>query len=234
MKIAVISDLHLGSGDRADGFGHDDAEFLKFLSFLESNFERIVLLGDIWETLQSRKLGTAREELMLARAAHPEIAMRFERSSYQYIHGNHDLVAGAFGAPEELFLEADGVRLLFTHGHQNDDLIQRRRWLSDLGVWLGGWIRRVGLGAFYRLCAHLDSLRGGLSVDGTRCAFQRWAVSEAVRRSADVVVTGHTHLAARTEHGSRLFLNSGSCSDGQLSFLSIDTRRGDYAVNVGY
>jgi len=48
------------------------------------------------------------------------------------------------------------------------------------------------------------------------------------------VVTGHTHRAARTEHGSRLFLNSGSCSEGQLSFLSIDTRRGDYAVNYGY
>jgi hypothetical protein len=29
-------------------------------------------------------------------------------------------------------------------------------------------------------------------------------------------------------------LNSGSCSEGQLSFLSIDTRRGDYAVNYAY
>jgi predicted phosphodiesterase len=55
-----------------------------------------------------------------------------------------------------------------------------------------------------------------------------------VRRKFDVVVTGHTHWAARSEHGSRLFLNSGSCSDGKLSFLSLDTRRGDYAVNVGY
>jgi predicted phosphodiesterase len=234
MKIAVISDLHLGAGDRADGFGHDDAEFLKFLRFLEQNFERVVLLGDIWETLQSRQLGSARQELALARATHPEIARRFQLPQYHYIHGNHDLVAGAFGAPEELFIEADGVRLMFTHGHQNDPLILRRRWLADLGVWLGGWIRRVGLTAFYRLCARLDGARGGLSLDGSRCAFQRWAVSEAARRSADVVVTGHTHLATRNEHGSRLFLNSGSCSEGRLSFLSIDTRRGDYAVHFGY
>jgi predicted phosphodiesterase len=234
MKLAVISDLHLGAGDRADGFGHDDAEFLRFLGFLEQNFERVILLGDIWETLQSRRLGSARQELELARAAHPEIARRFERPSYHYVHGNHDIVAGMLGVPDELHLQADGVRLLFTHGHQNDDLIRRRQWLADLGVWLGGWIRRVGLGAFYRLCAKIDEARGGLSLDGTRCAFQRWAVGEATRREFDVVVTGHTHLAARTEHGSRLFLNSGSCSEGQLSFLSIDTRRGDYAVNYGY
>ena len=40
MKIAVISDLHLGRGDGSDRFGHDDAEFLRFLDFLEGDFER--------------------------------------------------------------------------------------------------------------------------------------------------------------------------------------------------
>jgi predicted phosphodiesterase len=234
MKLAVISDLHLGAGDRADSFGHDDAEFLKFLGFLENNFERIVLLGDIWEALQSRRIGTAPEELGRAQATHPEIARRFERRQYRYVHGNHDMVAGLFGVPDELELQADGVRLLFTHGHQNDDLVMRRRWLTDSSIWLGGWIRRLGLSAFYRLCAKVDDWRGGLSLDGSSCAFQKWAVAEAARRQYDVVVTGHTHLATRTEHGSRLFLNSGSCSEGQLSFLSIDTRRGDYAVNYGY
>lgn len=234
MKLAVISDLHLGSGDLADGFGHDDADFLRFLKFLESNFERVILLGDIWETLQSRKLGSAKEELALARATHPEIARRFELPKYRYVHGNHDMVAGLLGVPDELELEADGVRLLFTHGHQNDDLIQRRLWLSELGVWLGGWIRRVGLGAFYRLCAKIDETRAGLSLDGALCPFQRWAVGEAARRKFDVVVTGHTHLATRTEHGSHLFLNSGSCSQGKLCFSSIDTGSGAYAVNYGY
>src|SRR5688572_4879234 len=137
MKLAVISDLHLGAGDLADCFGHDDADFLRFLKFLEGNFERIILLGDIWETLQSRRLGSALEELQLARVAHPEIAKRFERPRYQYVHGNHDIVAGLLGVPDELQVRADGVKLLFTHGHQNDDLVMRRQWLSDLGVWLG-------------------------------------------------------------------------------------------------
>src|SRR5690349_9243595 len=136
MKLAVISDLHLGAGDRADSFGHDDAEFLKFLAFLEGNFERIILLGDIWEALQSRRIWTAPQEFRLAQETHPEIARRFERPQYEYVHGNHDLVAGAFGVPDEFQLRADGVRLLFTHGHQNDDLVMKRRWITDLSIWL--------------------------------------------------------------------------------------------------
>jgi predicted phosphodiesterase len=235
MEIAVISDLHLGTGGAADGFGHDDGEFLKFLSFLENNFEKVVLLGDIWETLTGALPGDPGQELRLARESHPEIAARFERSSYLYVHGNHDIVAGAVqGTPDELVIETGGTRILFTHGHQNDALVQKRRWLSELGVWLGGWIRRLGLGALYRLLSELDEKRGGLSLDSTRCSFQKWAMSLAVEREFDVMVTGHTHLAANAVHGSRLFLNSGSCSEGQLSFLSLDTTRAAYAVNTSF
>jgi len=235
MQIAVISDLHLGAGGAADGFGHDDGDFLRFLRFLERNFERIVLLGDVWETLTGRLPGDPAEQLRRARETHPEIARRFSHSQYLYVHGNHDLVAGAHdGTPDELMLEADGVRMLFTHGHQNDSLIQRRRWLSELGIWLGGWIRRMGLEPLYRLFASLDDARSGLSRNGSVCAFQRWAVNLAEEREVDLIVTGHTHQAARTEHGSRLFLNSGSCSEGQLSFLALDTKRAQYAVQTSY
>jgi len=235
MEIAVISDLHLGSGGPADGFGHSDAEFLKFLDFLERNFERVVLLGDIWETLTARMPGDPVAELKAARECHPEIARRFQRQRYVYVHGNHDLVAGAVdGAPDEVVLDVDGQRVLFTHGHQNDSLILRRRWLSELGIWLGGWIRRLGLSALYRLFARIDQGRGGVSLDGGSCLFQRWAIDVAAHRDVDVVVTGHTHLPTSAEHGSRLFLNSGTCSDSQISFLSLDTRRGCYGVHASY
>lgn len=235
MQIAVISDLHLGAGGAVDGFGHDDGDFLRFLRFLERNFERVVLLGDIWETLTGVLPGDPGEQLRRARETHPEIARRFCRPQYLYVHGNHDLVAGGHdGTPDELLLETDGVRLLFTHGHQNDPLIQRRRWLSELGIWLGGWIRRVGLAPLYRLLARIDEARSGMSSDGKNCAFQRWALTVAEQREVDVIVTGHTHHAARSEHGSRLFLNSGSCSEGQLSFLALDTQRAQYGVHCSF
>ena len=128
MEIAVISDLHLGSGGPTDLFGHDDHEFLRFLNFLEDNFERIVLLGDVWETLTGKAFGDPARELALAREHHPEIARRFERPRYTYVHGNHDLIArDVLRAPEQLTLNADGVRLVFSHGHQGDQLTSKHR-----------------------------------------------------------------------------------------------------------
>jgi predicted phosphodiesterase len=230
MKIAVISDLHLGSLDESDAFGHDDAEFLKFLGFLEANFERVVLLGDIWETLTCRKWGTERETLAQAQNAHREIAKRFERPCYQYIHGNHDIVAARLGVPVACDIEADGTRLMFTHGHVFDGLVTHARLLSELGVFLGGWIRRMGMAAVYAAMDRMDALLAGATCEPGKCPFQRAAVKDAHRRDVDIIVTGHTHVAARAEHGNRLFLNSGSCANGVFSYLGIDTRSGDYRV----
>ena len=235
MQLAVISDLHLGRRGPTDGFGHDDAEFLRFLGFLEGNFEQVVLLGDIWETLTGTRLGQPEAELRAAQAAHPEITRRFRGSKYLHVHGNHDIVSRDVDAvPEEIVLRADGVRLLFTHGHQGDELVVKRQRASELGVWLGGWLRRLGLMPIYRLASSIDHWRGGVSPDATRCTFQRAWMNRAERRDVDVMVTGHTHLAARAEHGARLYLNSGSCSEGNFSYLAIDTRRGDYTVHSAF
>ena len=59
--------------------------------------------------------------------------------------------------------------------------------------------------------------------------FQKWAVQTAIQRDADIVVTGHTHMGVCSEHGDRLFLNSGSCADGGFSFLAMDTATGTYS-----
>ncbi len=232
MRLAVISDLHLGRRDAVDPFGHEDEAFLRFLRFLEDSFDRIVLLGDIYETLTARVPQQQLAELGAAREAHPELVRRFERRQYLYVHGNHDLVAGpALGAPEEVVIDADGVRILFTHGHRHDWLIRHLRQFSEWGVWAGAWLRRLGLHGLFRACDLLDQRMRGASLDATRCTFQRWAMSLGQERKADVVVTGHTHLGGVAHHGARLFLNSGTCSEGTFSFLEIDTKRGNYALH---
>ncbi len=232
MHIAVISDLHLGQGGPTDAFEHEDSEFLKFLGFLESNFEKIVLLGDIWETLTAKSpLGQA-AELQAAQKHHEEIFKRFQRPSYSYVHGNHDLVAGkAMRAPEELMLDADGVRVLLCHGHQGDRLCTHGRPLSEFGVWLGAWLRRLGLGHLYEYFAGLERARSERPED---CHVRRWAQSQTMARDVDIVITGHTHVAAKSELEGRLFLNSGTCSNGAISFLALDTRRHRYEIHHGY
>lgn len=229
MRVAVISDLHLGARSSTCEFGHDDSEFLRFLKHLEGNFEKIVLLGDIFETLTAPSpLGQLRE-FHAAQHSHPELAERFRRPSYVYVHGNHDLVAkNEQGALEEFSLQADGVRMLFSHGHQGDRLCFEGRALTEVGVWTGAWIRRMGLGCLYSYCARLER---GRNQDPEHCSVRRWALDEADRRSADVVITGHTHVPIKAEAGSTLFLNSGSCAHGEFSFLSLDTHRGEYGVH---
>ena len=235
MKIAVISDLHLGRRDRADRFGHDDTSFVRFLRFLEANFERIVLLGDIFETLTSPRPMAQVEELVAVQRAHLEVAKRFADPRYTYIHGNHDLVAGRIlAAPSDLTIQADGVKLLFTHGHGFDWLVRKARWLSEVGVWLGGWLLRAGMAPIFRAFDRLDNQLSGVSADPSECTFQQFAIGAAEKRHADIVVTGHTHVGLRAEHGNRLFLNSGSCSTGKFSYLAIDTKAGQYGVHTSW
>ena len=234
MQIAAISDLHLGCRDEADLFGHSDSEFVRFLRFLEANFERIVLVGDIWETLTSLRYGDAKASLRRCREAHPEIAKRFESAQYTFVHGNHDIVAADVeNAPEDVVIDDHGTRVLFTHGHQSDPIVRRAQWLSELGVWAGGWIRRARLRAAYKIISKLDRARGGVAAEPDRCRFQRFAVGLAHQRGADVVVTGHTHVATKAEHGDRLFLNGGSCANA-CSFASLDTRAGRYETHSSF
>jgi predicted phosphodiesterase len=223
MELAVISDLHLGRGDPGDRFRHDDGAFLRFLDHLERNFERIVLLGDVWETLGSRRLGDYVAELGRAQAAHPEIARRFRHPRYAYVHGNHDLVARrVWKAPGELTIQADGVRLFLTHGHDHDWIIHRLNWLAELGSWVGAALLRWGQEALFHVLDRWYS--GRPDRDPSRCSFRRWALALAETQSADVIVTAHTHAPACELHGPRLFMNSGTCAYGRYSFLGLDTR----------
>lgn len=232
MKIAVISDLHLGEGDSVDIFGHDDAEFLRFLDYLEDNFERIVLLGDIYETLTSRNPFKQVEALESAFVAHREITQRFRTDPYRYIHGNHDLVAAnVVASPTELELKVDGQRILFCHGHGYDLVGKTSRMVSEWGAWIGGWILRAGLKPVFSALERIDMMLRGARLDPAKCSFQRWAVELARHREADVIVTGHTHMGVVADHGDRLFLNSGSCAEGKYSFLSMDTKKGEYKMN---
>lgn len=145
------------------------------------------------------------------------------------------MIAGATdGAPCELELTVDGVRLLFTHGHHYDLFIRNARWLSELGVWAGGWLLRLRLNPIYSLFNTLDSWRYKSAGDPALCTFQRWVMNVGASRGADVVVTGHTHRPTRSEHPSGLFLNSGTCANGNHSFLSLDTRASSYEVHSSW
>ena len=233
MELAVISDLHIGRGDRTDPFRGRDTQLLGFLDFLERQFERIILLGDIFETLHARWPGHSTRELSNCLQAHPAVAQRLlNRNRYRYIFGNHDLPARVvLGARAEEVLDADGMRILFLHGHLFDRMFQRPHRFTELSIWLAGMIKRSGMHKLHRLLSEVDNRFHGVARRPDRCSFQRWALQLADRRGADSVVTGHTHQG-RVVQGRRLYLNSGCCFKESFEYLSLDTRQGRFAHNV--
>ena len=50
MRIAALSDFHIGARAYTDEFHHAEADFLAYLAALEADHDHIVLVGDIYQT----------------------------------------------------------------------------------------------------------------------------------------------------------------------------------------
>src|SRR5262249_57149970 len=86
MRIAVISDLHIGSEDfSADGFG-------EFLDHLEGEHDEIILLGDVFECYFPVLPWKALAEYERFDGQYHEITRRFRSAKYTLLSGNHDMV----------------------------------------------------------------------------------------------------------------------------------------------
>lgn len=225
MKIAVISDLHIGACSAVDQFRHGEEAFLRFLDRLERRFDRIVLNGDVYQTDHGRRPGSQAEELHGARERYRRLVERFDRGPYLYIAGNHDHVAVAeLGAPEVVDMDADGLRLHFTHGHLHDPFLQRHPRYGQFASWLAGWVERMGLRPLAEVLEWFDGYKHTPSPsDSPRGALVRAALARLDARISDVVVMGHTHRGTVLKTPAGHYLNSGTCSRSRLSWLEIDT-----------
>ena len=246
MQIAVISDLHLGRKNALDRFARAreaEARLLRLLDHLQRSVDRIVLLGDIFETLRGLVPGPLEQELRAAMAAYPELTRRaLDDPRYQLVHGNHDIVAGrTLGAPEFHVIEDRGTKMVFFHGHQMDRLAKGKAPFSRLGVWLGGVLERIGVQVTQRVDAavHAKSHRereeeeamGDATIEDLD-AFQHAAVRLGRELGADIVINGHTHHAVRREIDGQLYLNSGTCLSGRHEMVLIDTRAHSYEILI--
>ncbi len=226
VRVAAISDLHIGVPAGTDGFGHDLVAFEAWCARLERDHDRIVLLGDVFQTDHVLVPGArARaQQLADARRRAGALLQRFGGAGYHYVHGNHDEIAGReLDVPESLRLAADGVELLFTHGHQFDPVAKGAQWLADLGTWATGRLRRTRMVALARWLEARDVAIKHGRFGGRDGPYARGAAELATRERADVVIMGHTHAAELHELGPTLYANTGTCSGGRRECVSIDT-----------
>lgn len=236
MRIAAISDLHIGATERTDRFGHRERDFLAFLDRLERSADRVVVLGDLFQTEHGWGLGRAAAARELRRAVRrmPALWARLQDPRYAYVHGNHDAVArDELGALGELRLEADGFAAVFIHGHQFDPLIRRFYPIARMSTWMTGRICHAGFRRAAEWLEWQDVRVKHERFRGPDGPYARAARELLRRRAARAVVMGHTHMAERVELPEGVLANTGTCSRGLRMHVAIDTAARTVELRAG-
>lgn len=237
MRIAALSDFHIGSMEGADPFGHSERAFLAFLDRLEADHDRLVLLGDIYQTDHGLLPGTESARILLhtAQKRYPRLAERMAGPHYHYVGGNHDRFTwNDVNAVESLRLEDNGLAALFIHGHQFDPLLNGPiRHLSHLSTWVAGRLRRFRLLGAVESLERTDVFVKDALFRGRLGPYRRAAQRLAEQHGVRVVVMGHTHVPVRVPLHGGVLVNVGSCSHGKKTHVSIDTATGEIRLHTG-
>jgi UDP-2,3-diacylglucosamine pyrophosphatase LpxH len=218
MRIAVISDLHIGADEfRPEGL-------TEFLDHLEAEHDEIILLGDVFECYFPRWPWRALAEYDRFDRLHGEVTRRFRSAKYTILSGNHDMaVKRARGIPSRIERGDPGFRILLSHGHENEPAYQSplRVRLVELYMWLAYRLKRLGLPALYEFSYRKDyqlNMKDGGAVHVE-------AARQHVQRGYDLVVFGHTHVARHVElRGGGIYINTGDCVRRRM-YASLDLER---------
>lgn len=235
MKLAIISDLHIGDKTATDLFGHTEEEFLSFLLYLETHFDKIVLLGDIFECLSSNWPFNKQNQLFKTIKSYPKISNKFlNNKMYLYIPGNHDHVAcDVFGFEDNSVIFSNNrLKILFKHGHQFDWIVSMAPMFCELMAWVANWMLRIGLKPLYDYIIKTERRFHDDCKSVT--PYHKKAIAAAKRVKAKIVVVGHTHVLRRLEHDGVTYANCGTCSRGNINFVGLDTETGAVTLNAWY
>ncbi len=232
MRIAAFSDLHIGAQPHTDGFQHALPRFEAWLTTLERTHDRIVLLGDIFQTDHgwTRSAAAFRHQLATAQRRLARLWDRFRGGGYVYVHGNHDEIAAeAVGAAEQ-FVAPGRYPALFIHGHQFDPVAGAAPAAANFGTWTCGRLRAAGLRPVAQWLEGRDVAIKHGRFGGPTGPYAAGAGTLARRHRTPIVVMGHTHVEAIDRIDAGLCINTGTCSGGALSFASVDTEAGRVEV----
>ncbi len=218
VKVAVISDVHLGT------YGCHAEELLKYLRSIKP--EVLILNGDILDIWQFSKSFFPDSHLLVVR----ELLGMMERGTEMYyITGNHDEALRKFSDTQmgrlqitnKVLLKLDGKKAWFFHGDVFDITMQHSKWLAKMGAKGYGFL--ILLNRFVNWTLNLVG-RHKISLskqikDGVKSAvksknnFEQTAADIAIDKGYDFVVCGHIHKPdikeIENDEGSVCYMNSG-------------------------
>lgn len=210
----LVSDIHLGSSvSRAA----DLLEQLKHYSF-----KRLVLLGDVFDNLNFKRLKNDHWKLLtyIRDLTEPEVGVEVV-----WVLGNHDAplenfssFIGADGVAEFIW-ELNGKKYIAIHGHQFDSFIRRNKLFSTVAAFSFLAVQRFS-GANQKFPRFLKKLSKGWLRLSKQVADK--AMLNAKAKGAVVAFCGHTHKAIQFSLGPIRYYNTGSSTDIPASFITID------------
>ena len=235
MKVAILSDLHIGCPPVPGAFGHPPRAFADYLARLLDTHDQLVLNGDIFQSDHQLIPGITSQRAAIARAvdANPWLHDVLELDQTTLLRGNHDdETQRVLGAGVRHMVDGPVGRLVVTHGDVHDPVIGTAPGISALATWSSGRIRRIGLGRLAQWLEGRDIAIKGARFSGPAGAYARGAAVELAQHNAQVVVFGHTHQPALLTLAPGIYANPGSASLGHRAHVSVDLSEGRLHVEV--
>ncbi|MEZ4458317.1 MAG: metallophosphoesterase family protein [bacterium] len=226
MRIAFLSDLHLGPGV-LNRCVVDRKTITRWLDLIESTHDRVIVVGDLYDLSRPRQFGGWQRHLDSLRFEWGEVLERLE--AMEAVYGNHDRARGLMGVPERIEIDADGMKMLVLHGHQFDPHINKVPGLESVANFAAGWFTRLGVEPLGSLMGDVVAVNERLeSRIGTQPAYDL-STQGAMSLHADgyrVVVMGHSHQLRHLELPAGQFINTGSWTARGAQWVSVETQSG--------
>jgi len=211
----ILSDIHLGS---------DNCQAKALVDLLESINEkrlrtkRLILNGDVFDSIDFRRLKKTHWKVLST------IRKLSDDIEVIWVAGNHDgsaeIVSHLVGVTvvDEIIVESAGQKVMFLHGHQFDQFIERypiTTWLADTAY---RWLQRLDKSHHFAKLAKRRSKVFLRSSDKIR----EGAVDYAWKKGCDAVCCGHTHLAMERVERPVSYFNSGCWTEKPCTYLILE------------
>ncbi len=230
MRIGMISDLHLAPG-RDSRCTTSPEDLIRLIDQLQEICDEVVIVGDAFDLLRSRRLRGWARALDRLRVEQPDLMAAI--SGCKQVVGNHDHPLCARGVPAEVSYMSDKFKFIVMHGHQWDVWLKKIWGMEEGANFVAGWCERVGLGKVSEWMGDVPGKVQEWTIGATESVppeeQSAWhGAEQELERGWDILAMGHTHgLELKViEETGKLVINTGSHVHGYQDLAILDLAQG--------
>jgi len=221
MKLLVLSDLHIDTGDKFGTFGWKPKKFIKVLDDIIKHYdvEQVILNGDVFELYKYTYADIVERNTRLIEY--------FDTNGFIYIRGNHDLW-NPKARDHFKITNSQGKTIHIEHGHNADFLngTSIGRFIGKLGFYVLRFIVKMQWAErlYFKIVEYDDEVN---RVPRKYNSYKYLLYALKLLRKYDLVILGHTHKLELHKmfyiNQRKQYLNCGTCSLGRFQAVLVDT-----------